>query len=107
MPDTCLELVVYTVRNCEDAARIRKAAMPRIRAMPGFMSWRAVRGSEGDEATFADLAEWQSLEHARAAAAAFARDDAFADFREAIDGLVHMGHFETDAFISAADDPVT
>uniref|UniRef100_UPI003BAA50C4 antibiotic biosynthesis monooxygenase n=1 Tax=Stappia sp. TaxID=1870903 RepID=UPI003BAA50C4 len=103
MPQTCLELVVYTVRNAEDAARARRAAMPHIRAMPGFLSWRAVRDSSGS-ATFADLAEWESLDHARAAAEAFARNEAFADFRAAIDGLVHMGHFETDALVKASQD---
>jgi heme-degrading monooxygenase HmoA len=99
MSERCLELVVYTVRDADDATRIRREAMDHIKTMPGFISWTAVRGCE-DDATFADLAEWQSLAHAQAAAETFVKDARFADFRAAISGMIHMSHFTTDASVA-------
>ncbi|NBF03601.1 hypothetical protein GV819_15010 [Pseudomonas sp. Fl5BN2] len=90
-----LELAVFTVKEGFECQ------MPQLRVMLR----EALRGFDGlieflgycpepQGRMFADLAKWDSLEHAQKVARAFADGDLrFAPYAQAIETLTFMGHF--------------
>ena len=93
--DTVLELAVFTVK---DAARsqmpqLREQLRTAIQQFPGLIDYQPF-SPLGDGKQFVDVAHWQNLQSAKAAAEAFASGDPrFAPYMAAIDELQVMQHF--------------
>ncbi|MEL6679511.1 MAG: hypothetical protein AAFQ51_12455, partial [Pseudomonadota bacterium] len=88
-----IEIVTFRAApGISEAEMAARAAGTRaaVAAMPGFRK-RAL--SVSPDGTWTDHVEWDSLEHARAAAEQVTREPAFAPFGEAIaEGSVTMIH---------------
>jgi hypothetical protein len=92
MNSTCVEIVVYKVKNADAAAAARRTVRPHIEAFPGFVSWQAVTSAD-DPLMFTDLVTWESLGHARDAGNKVMSDPACAPFMAQIDAVVSAGHY--------------
>jgi heme-degrading monooxygenase HmoA len=92
MSDTCLEVVVYKVKNPQSAENLRRAMRPHVEAFPGFLGWRAVTSTD-DPATFTDIVTWRSLAEAQAAAGKVQTDPECAPFMAEIAEIVSYGHY--------------
>jgi heme-degrading monooxygenase HmoA len=92
MPRSCIEPVVYTVKDARDAGAARRAVRPLIEKLPGFLAWRAVTATD-DGRKFADVAMWGDEAAAKAASAAVQKEAAFAPFMEQIETIVSYGHY--------------
>ena len=96
-----LEVAIFTVKADYqgDIPALRAGLRETLKSFTGlleFCGYSPVR--EG--LTFADLAKWDCLESAAAAADAFAAGDPrFAPYMQAIDSLVFMGHFSPEAAV--------
>lgn len=89
-----LELALFTVKPeyLSRMPRLRDGLRETLKDFPGLIEYRAY--CPLSERTYADLATWQSHEHAAAVARAFNEGDArFAEYSAAIESLVFMGHF--------------
>ncbi|MBD8893268.1 hypothetical protein [Roseibium litorale] len=97
----CLELVIYRIKNPDDAAKARRAAQDAISQYEGFLSWAAWE-SEDDATVFADVAMWESLEAAKAAGERVRTDPGFAALMSSIDGIISMSHYRLDRKVEAS-----
>lgn len=100
MSDPCLEIVVFKVKNPEDAKRARRAAQNAVRTYEGFISWCAYEALE-ERNLFADLVLWRDQDCAKRAATRVVRDPEFAALLAEIDGLLTMSHFRAEAMVEA------
>jgi hypothetical protein len=90
-----LEVAIFTVKAAfaEQLPALRDGLRQALRDFPGLLEFCAY-SPLGSELQFADLAKWDCLTNAQAAADAFASGDPrFAPYMHAIDNLVFMGHF--------------
>ncbi|MEL6426252.1 MAG: antibiotic biosynthesis monooxygenase, partial [Pseudomonadota bacterium] len=80
MSKVVIEAVTFRVDpkvSAEEFAKLAAATRPAVAAMPGFR--RRVLSVDA-EGTWLDHVEWDSLDHARAAAEQVTREPAFAPF---------------------------
>ncbi|MDP3848661.1 MAG: hypothetical protein Q8R10_19765 [Pseudomonas sp.] len=102
MPNShVLEIAIFTVKEGYqgDMPALRAGLREALKGFPGLLEFCAYSPVQNEQ-TFADIAKWDSLENATAAANAFAAGDPrFAPYMQAIDGLVFMGHFSPQAAI--------
>jgi hypothetical protein len=96
-----LEVAIFTVKADYqgDMPALRAGLREALKGFAGLLEFCAYRPvHEGN--IFADIAKWDSLESATAAADAFAAGDPrFAPYMQAIDSLVFMGHFSPETVI--------
>lgn len=96
-----LEVAIFTVKTGYQGnmPALRTGLREALKGFAGLLEFYAYSPvHEGN--TFADIAKWDSLESATAAAAAFAAGDPrFAPYMQAIDSLVFMGHFSPEMAI--------
>lgn len=92
MSEHCIEVVVYKVKNIQQAAAARRAARPHIEAFPGFLGWHAVTQVE-DGSIFTDIVTWRSLADAKSAGDKLMSDPACAAFMAEIAEVVSFGHY--------------
>lgn len=92
MPQPCIELVVYTVKDARDGEAARRAVRPLIEKFPGFVAWHAVTATD-DGLKFADVVMWSDEAAAKAASAAVQKEAAFAPFMNQIETIVSYGHY--------------
>nr|WP_319387100.1 hypothetical protein [uncultured Roseibium sp.] len=100
MTDPCLELVVFKVKDKENARLARRAAQDIARRFEGFVSWTAY-ASLTDENLFADVVFWKDLDCAKAASEKIMSDQTFAALLAEIDGVVTMSHYAPDRAVEA------
>jgi len=100
MPEPCLELVVFKVKDTARARIARRAAHEVVKHYEGFLSWSALEASV-EPNLFADIVLWRDLDCAKAAAARIAKDPGFSGLMAEIDGLLTMAHYETDRTVEA------
>lgn len=100
MNTPCLEIVVFKVKNPEDAKRARRAAQSALREYEGFLSWSAYEALD-ERNLLADLVLWRDPDCAKRAAGRIARDPRFAALLAEMDGLLTMSHFYADDMIEA------
>ncbi|MET1077017.1 MAG: hypothetical protein ABWY06_03245 [Pseudomonas sp.] len=96
--NSILEVAIFTLKAGfhGDMPELRRGLRSALRAFPGLVEFHGYSPLQ-DERYFADIARWDSLEHAQAAATAFAQGDPrFAPYMHAIEELVFMGHFHAD-----------
>lgn len=96
-----LEVAIFTVKpEYEgDMSALRAGLREALKGFAGLLEFAAY-GSVESGFVFADIAKWDSLENAQAAAEAFAAGDPrFAPYMQAIDSLVFMGHFSPDTAV--------
>ncbi len=91
-----LEVAIFTVK--EDFVRempaIREGLRLSLKDFPGLMSLETYLPT-GNDRVFADIAKWDTMEHALAAAKAFeSGDERFQPYMAAIEKLEFMGHFK-------------
>lgn len=89
-----LEVALFTVKpeHVKHLPTLRAQLRETLKDFPGLISYEAY--APIGENTFADIAKWQSHEHAQAAAQAFAEGDPrFLPYMQAIESLSFMGHF--------------
>ena len=102
MPNShVLEVAIFTVKpGYQDAMpALRTGLREALKGFPGLLEFYAYDPVDNQQ-TFADLAKWDSLASATAAANAFAAGDPrFAPYMQAIESLVFMGHFSPPAAI--------
>ncbi len=80
-----------------DMPALRAGLREALKSFPGLLEFCGYSPLQDDQ-VFADLARWDSLESAMAAAKAFAEGDPrFAPYMQAIEELVFMGHFSPEA----------
>lgn len=90
-----LELAIFTVKADfhGNIAALRAGLRDALKHFDGLLEFHAYDPVQ-EERVFADIAKWDSLANAQAAANAFAAGDPrFAPYMEAIESLVFMGHF--------------
>lgn len=90
-----LELAVFTVKPEAQAQmpRLREQLRAAIAQFPGLIDYQPF-SPIGEDDRFVDIARWQDLASAQAAAQAFAGGDArFAPYLAAIEELHLMRHF--------------
>ncbi len=97
---TCLELVVYTVKDVEKAKHARRAAADVVSAYEGFLSWQQYIAAE-DPHKFTDIVKWRTLENAKSAQGRALMDPALAPFMSQIGEIVSMEHYFEDAPVPA------
>lgn len=106
MQHDVIEQVRFRARDAEAdrcLAEAAWAAQSAIEALPGFVHRQFGRGEAGD---WIDVVRWQSIEHARAAAATAGQHPAVAAFFGLIDlDSVQMHHFRAHAPASLWDRP--
>ena len=100
MTHPCLELVVFKVKNTEQARLARRAAQDIARQFEGFVSWTAYEAVE-DEGMFADVVFWKDLACAKAASEKIMSDQAFAVLLAEIDAVLTMSHYAPDRSVEA------
>lgn len=89
-----LEVALFTVKpeHVTHMPTLREQLRETLKDFPGLISYEAY--APLGKNTFADIAKWQSHEHAQAAAQAFADGDPrFQPYMQAIESLSFMGHF--------------
>lgn len=100
MSERCFEIVLYKVRDADEARAARKQIMPFLARHPGFRSWRALVDLK-DSAQFMDLIEWDTVQDAEVAAETIMRDPAFAAFMGQIELVQSMSHYRQAGSIAA------
>lgn len=96
-----LEVAIFTVKPGYqgDMPALRAGLREALKGFPGLIEFCGYSPVHNEQ-TFADIAKWDCLDSATAAADAFAAGDPrFAPYMQAIDGLVFMGHFCPEAAI--------
>jgi hypothetical protein len=93
MTALCYEIVTYLVKNPLKAEAVRVHAKHMLTSFPGFIDWVTLSGSS-DDANYADLVVWGSAEAAKHAANAVETLPEFSDFREMIDRIGSIGHYQ-------------
>ena len=96
--DYILEVAIFTVKDefLEKLPVIRQGVRYLIKEFPGLISLETYTPAENAN-TFADIAKWDTLEHAKAAAQAFeSGDKRFLPYMQVIDSLKFMGHFKSE-----------
>ncbi len=94
-PHHVLELALFTVKpeHFERMPQLRDGLREALKSFPGLIEYHAYCPMN-EQRTFADLAKWQSHEHAAAVAKAFNEGDPrFADYMQAIESVQFMSHF--------------
>lgn len=92
-----LEVALFEVKPGYEAGMpaLREGLRQALRDFPGLLELQTYSPLANDR-VFADIARWDSLENAQAAATAFAAGDPrFAPYMEAIHSLRFMGHFRS------------
>ncbi|MDP3814085.1 hypothetical protein [Pseudomonas sp.] len=90
-----LEVAIFTVKAGfqGDMPALRAGLRQTLKDFPGLLEFCGYSPLASAQ-QFADLAKWDCLVNAEAAARAFAEGDPrFAAYMHAIDSLVFMGHF--------------
>lgn len=87
------EIVLYSTEDASGADRERARMRKHVRALPGFRSYLPLTRVT-DAMQRADVVQWESLEAAKAAAAAVRLDTKFAPFLSTVAAVDRMGHFE-------------
>lgn len=89
-----LEIAIFTVKpdRQADMPSLRAGLREALKSFPGLIEYRPYGPVQAG--SFADVALWENLESAQAAAQAFERGDArFRPYMQAIESLTFMGHF--------------
>ena len=90
-----LEVAIFTVKEqfVGNMPELRAGLSEALKSFVGLLELNAY-GPAQDDRVFADLAKWDSLDSALAAAKAFENgDERFLPYMEAIEDLKYMGHF--------------
>lgn len=93
--NTIIEVAIFTVKKqyINQVAEIRKDIKKVLLKFKGFISIEMLLPINSKR-VFADIAKWQSLEDAQAAAKAFeAGDERFLPYIQCIEGVEFIGHF--------------
>ena len=96
MNDYILEIAVFVVKEeyVNDLPEIRAGVRKELKAFAGFLQLETYSPATQDR-VFADLARWDNLENARAAAQAFENGDPrFLPYLNAIAEVKFFGHFQ-------------
>ncbi len=91
-----LEVAIFTVKEdfVAKMPEIRDGLRIALKDFPGLMELDTFSPAE-DNRTFADIAKWDTMENALAAAKAFENgDERFQPYMAAIEDLKFMGHFK-------------
>ncbi|MEP3278405.1 MAG: hypothetical protein ABJN26_02010 [Stappiaceae bacterium] len=97
---TCLELVVYTVKNAHKAKHARRAAYDVISLYDGFVSRQHYTAID-EPCRFTDIVHWRTYECARNARGRALMDPALAPFMCQLDEIISMDHYFEDALLPA------
>jgi heme-degrading monooxygenase HmoA len=100
-PSHVLEVAIFTVKAGyqDEIPALRVGLREALKGFAGLLEFCGYSPVD-DGQTFADIAKWDTLESATAAADAFAAGDPrFAPYMHAIDSLVFMGHFSPEPAI--------
>lgn len=93
-----LEVALFTVKDefLDKLPVIRQGVRHLIKEFPGLISLETYTPAENAN-TFADIVKWDTLDHAKAAAAAFeSGDKRFLPYMQVIESLKFMGHFKSE-----------
>lgn len=96
MNNYVLEVAVFTVKEAEvkNIPQIRDGLRAALREFQGLLQLDTY-APLGDDRVFADLAKWDNLENAVAAAKAFeSGDERFLPYLQAIAEIKFFGHFK-------------
>ncbi|PAU65125.1 hypothetical protein BZL41_07455 [Pseudomonas sp. PIC25] len=96
-----LEVALFTVKAGHEQRipELRAGLRKVLEDFPGLLAFYGYLPLER-RGVFLDIAEWDSLEHAQAAADAFAAGDPrFQPYMEAIESLTFMGHFRPERVV--------
>lgn len=96
MNNYVLEMAVFTVKEAEvkNMPHIRDGLRAALRDFKGLLQLDTY-APIGDDRVFADLAKWDNLENAVAAAKAFeSGDERFLPYLQAIAEIKFFGHFK-------------
>jgi len=91
-----LEVAIFTVKEefVDKMPTIRDGLRGALKDFPGLIALDTF-SPIGDGRTFADIAKWDTMENALAAAKAFeSGDERFLPYMAAIEELKFMGHFK-------------
>lgn len=91
-----LEVAVFVVKQefVEQMPTLRSGLREALKSFKGLIELETF-SPIGDNRTFADIAKWETLEDAEAAAKAFeSGDKRFLPVMEAIEDVKFMGHFQ-------------
>ena len=95
MSSYILEVAIFTVKKefVGKMPAIRDGLRVALKDFPGLIELDTFSPS-GDDRTFADIAKWDTMGNALAAAKAFeSGDERFQPYMAAIEDLKFMGHF--------------
>lgn len=92
MSTPCYEIVIYQVKNQQEADAVRASAQHLLRHFPGFIDWVALSGID-DVTKRVDLVIWNSQEDALTAAKAVESQPEFSSFRASVCYWQSMGHY--------------
>ncbi len=96
MPDHVLEIAVFVVKEeyIDNIQQIRSGLRVALKGFNGLLQLDTYSPAGGDR-VFADIAKWDSLESAVAAAKAFeSGDERFTPYLQAIAEIKFFGHFK-------------
>ncbi len=91
-----LEVAIFTVKEefVSEMPGIRDGLRLALKDFPGLVNLETFSPT-GNDRVFADIAKWDTMEHALAAAKAFeSGDERFQPYMAAIEKLEFMGHFK-------------
>ena len=92
-----LEVAIFTVKDefVDKLPVIRQGVRESLKEFSGLISLDTYYPVENQK-TFVDIAKWDSLENAKAAAVAFeSGDKRFLPYMQSIESVKYMGHFNS------------
>jgi len=95
-PEYVLEVAIFTVKEefVAQMPALREGLREALKDFAGLLSLDTMSPMDEDR-TFADIAKWDTMENAQAAAKAFeSGDKRFLPLMEALEDLKFMGHFQ-------------
>lgn len=92
-----VEIAIFTIKEdyLDKVGDIRRQVRASLEGFPGLLEIIPLTPAD-DSNRFADIARWETLETALAAASAFeSGDERFIPYIDAIESLEFMGHFRS------------
>ena len=95
LKNSIIEVAIFTVKedSINSIAEIRAKVKESLKSFKGFISINSLQPTNSSR-VFADIALWETLEDAHAAATAFEEGDKrFLPYMQCIEEIKFMGHF--------------